>query len=51
MDNNRGRQKDRPKSNPALRKVQPKDFADAGFDSGKKPGPQASPGRKTGSGT
>ena len=51
MDNNRNRKKDRPKNSAELRKMQPRDFAGAGPDSTGKPGPQTSPGRKTGSGT
>jgi len=38
MDNNKNRMKDRPKSNPELRKMQPKDNADVGIDEGHKVG-------------
>jgi hypothetical protein len=38
MDNNKNRLKDRPKSNPELRKMQPKDNADVGIDDGHKIG-------------
>lgn len=38
MDNNKNRMKDRPKSNPELRKMQSKDFGDAGIDDGHKIG-------------
>jgi hypothetical protein len=38
MDNNKNRMKDRPKSNPELRKINPKEFADAGIINGKKIG-------------
>ncbi|MDF2655867.1 MAG: hypothetical protein K0Q48_801 [Bacillota bacterium] len=38
MDNNKNRVKDREKSNPELRKMQPKDFSDAGIIDGKKTG-------------
>lgn len=38
MDNNKNRMKDRPKSNPELRKMQPKDNADAGIINGHKMG-------------
>lgn len=38
MDNNKNRMKDRPKSNPELRKMQPKDNADAGIINSSKVG-------------
>ena len=38
MDNNKNRMKDRPKSNPELRKMQPKDNADVGINAGHKIG-------------
>lgn len=38
MDNNKNRLKDRPKSNPELRKMQPKDNADVGIKDGHKLG-------------
>lgn len=38
MDNNKNRRKDRPKSNPELRRMQPKDNAGAGIDDGHKTG-------------
>jgi hypothetical protein len=38
MDNNKNRMKDREKSNPELRKMRPKDFADAGIINGEKIG-------------
>ena len=38
MDNNKNRMKDREKSNPELRKIDPKDNADAGIVNGKKTG-------------
>jgi hypothetical protein len=36
MDNNKNRMKDRPKNNPELRKMKPKDNADLGIIEGKK---------------
>jgi len=42
MDNNKNRMKDRPKSNPELRKMNPKENADAGFVDGKKIGVHSS---------
>ncbi len=42
MDNNKNRMKDRPKSNPELRKMKPKDNADAGIIDGKKIGTHSS---------
>jgi len=36
MDNNKNRKKDREKSNPDLRKMEPKDNADVGIINGKK---------------
>lgn len=36
MDNNKNRMKDRPKSNPELRKINPKANADAGIENGRK---------------
>lgn len=38
MDNNKNRMKDRPKSNPELRKMKPKENADVGMIDGKKIG-------------
>ena len=38
MDNNKNRMKDREKSNPELRKIDPRDNADAGISDGKKIG-------------
>ncbi len=38
MNNNKNRRRDRPKSNPELRKIEPKENADAGFIDGKKIG-------------
>lgn len=38
MDNNKNRMKDREKSNSQLRKMQPKDNADAGIKDGRKTG-------------
>ncbi len=38
MDNNKNRIKDRDKSNPELRKMEPRDNADAGIIDGKKIG-------------
>lgn len=38
MDNNKNRIKDRPKSNPTLRKMNPKENADVGIINGKKIG-------------
>lgn len=38
MDNNKNRRKDREKSNPELRKIDPKNNADAGFIDGVKIG-------------
>lgn len=38
MNNNKNRLKDRPKSNPALRQMKPKENADAGIINGKKIG-------------
>jgi hypothetical protein len=35
MNNNKNRVKDRPKSNPELRQIKPKEFADAGILGGK----------------
>ncbi|NLJ30712.1 MAG: hypothetical protein GX424_03770 [Clostridiales bacterium] len=35
MNNNKSRRKDRPKSNPELRKMQPKDYEDAGIINGR----------------
>ena len=37
MDNNKNRMKDRPKSNPELRKMKPKENSDVGIINGKKP--------------
>lgn len=38
MDNNKNRKKDRPKTDPELRKMQPRDNADVGIRSGHKIG-------------
>lgn len=38
MDNNKNRTKDRPKSNPELRKMKPKDNSDVGIIDGQKLG-------------
>ena len=38
MDNNKNRAKDRPKNNPELRKMQPRDNANTGIISGHKVG-------------
>jgi hypothetical protein len=38
MDNNKNRMKDRPKSNPQLREIDPKHNADAGIVHGQKAG-------------
>jgi len=38
MDNNKNRKKDRPKSNPELRRMEPKDNANAGIIEGHKIG-------------
>lgn len=38
MDNNKNRKKDRKKSNPELRKMEPKDHQDVGIIDGKKIG-------------
>lgn len=38
MDNNKNRKKDRPKSNPELRKMEPKDHATLGMEHGHKVG-------------
>lgn len=38
MDNNKNRMKDRPKSNPELRKINPKENADLGIINGEKIG-------------
>ncbi|MEA4822662.1 MAG: hypothetical protein VB111_00940 [Clostridiaceae bacterium] len=38
MKNNKNRMKDRPKSNPELRKIQPKNNADVGIVGGRKIG-------------
>lgn len=52
MDNNKNRQKDRPKNNPALRKMKPKENADAGIVEGRKLGVHQSRHEKgEGSGT
>jgi len=39
MNNNKNRAKDRPKSNPELRKIKPKENSDFGIISGMKIGP------------
>jgi len=38
MDNNKNRMRDREKSNPELRKIDPKEYADAGIKNGRKTG-------------
>lgn len=38
MDNNKNRMKDRPKSNPELREMKPKENSDAGIINGQKIG-------------
>lgn len=38
MDNNKNRRKDRPKSNPELRKMKPRDNSNAGIIDGEKIG-------------
>ncbi len=38
MDNNKNRMKDRPKSNPELRKMKPRENSDVGIINGKKIG-------------
>lgn len=38
MDNNKNRMKDRKKSNPELRKMEPRDNSDAGIADGRKTG-------------
>lgn len=38
MDNNKNRMKDRPKSNPELRQIKPKENADVGIINGEKIG-------------
>lgn len=48
MDNNKNRMKDRPKSDPELRKMQPKDNADAGIINGRKTGVHGSKHEKNG---
>lgn len=47
MDNNKNRLKDRPKSNPELRKMQPRDNADVGIDHGHKIGVHGSKHEKS----
>ena len=47
MDNNKNREKDRPKSNPELRKMKPKENAHAGIINGKKIGLHDSGREKT----
>lgn len=42
MDNNKNRIRDREKSNPELRKIDPRDNADLGIKDGKKTGVHAS---------
>ncbi|MBC7959535.1 MAG: hypothetical protein H7X94_06690 [Vallitaleaceae bacterium] len=46
MDNNKGRMKDRGKSNPEMRKVEPKDHKDDGIVDGKKIGVHESENEK-----
>lgn len=38
MDNNKNRMKDRPKSNPELRKMKPRENSDVGIIAGRKTG-------------
>ena len=47
MDNNKNREKDRPKSNPELRKMKPNENLDAGIINGKKIGLHDSGHKKT----
>lgn len=47
MDNNKNRRKDRPKTNPELRKMEPRDNSDAGFIGGEKTGVHDSGREKT----
>ena len=47
LDNNKNRMKDRPKSNPELREIEPKENADAGIINGKKIGLHHSGHEKT----
>jgi len=47
MDNNKNRKKDRGKSNPELRKMEPRDNADAGMINGKVIGVHESNHEKT----
>lgn len=47
MNNNKNRMKDRPKSNPTLREMEPKDNADVGIINGKKIGLHASENEKS----
>lgn len=48
MKNNKNRLKDRPKSNPELRKMKPQENADVGIDGGKKVGVHESKSEKDG---
>jgi hypothetical protein len=50
MKNNKYRLKDRPKSNPELRKIAPKENADAGIIDGRKTGVHAGRHEKSGGG-
>lgn len=47
MDNNKNRLKDRPKNNPELRKMHPKDNADIGINGGHKIGVHESKNEKS----
>ena len=47
MDNNKNRMKDRPKSNPELRKMKPRENSDVGIINGKKIGPHDAGFEKT----
>lgn len=47
MDNNKNRMKDRPKSNPELRQIKPKENADVGIINGEKIGLHHSGHEKT----
>ncbi len=50
MDNNKNRSKDREKSNPELRKMKPRENADAGIADGEKIGVHGSKHEKNGKG-
>lgn len=47
MNNNKNREKDRPKSNPELRRMKPRDNSDAGIINNQKIGPHDSGHEKT----